>query len=52
MRKPENVPILEEDRVAACDFFVYCRGIGEKPTIAALNKWVHSESELSAGWCG
>ena len=40
MRKPENFPILEEDQVAAREFFAYCRGIGEKPTIATLNKWV------------
>ena len=44
VRKPENAPILEEDRVAAREFFAYCRSTGEKPTIAALNKWAHSES--------
>jgi hypothetical protein len=42
VRKPENAPILEDDRVAAREFFAYCRGIGEKPTIAALNKIRHS----------
>ena len=45
MRKPENVPILEEDRVAAREFFAYCRSTGEKQTFSALNKWAHSETE-------
>ena len=33
--------ILEADRMAAREFFAYCRSTGEKPTIAALNKWAH-----------
>ena len=36
--------ILEVDRRVAHEFFSYCRSTGEKPTIAALNKWAHSES--------
>ena len=37
--------ILEVDRRVAHEFFAYCRSTGEKPTIAALNKWAHWESE-------
>ena len=36
--------ILEVDRRVTREFFAYCRSTGEKPTIAALNKWAHSES--------
>ena len=35
---PENVQVLEKDRVAARGFFAYCRSAGEKPTFAALSK--------------
>ena len=37
--------ILEVDRRVTREFFAYCRSIGEKPTIAALNKWAHSGTE-------
>ena len=37
--------ILEVDRRVALEFFAYCRSTGEKPTIAALNKWAHCETE-------
>ena len=47
MRKPENVPILEEDRVAAREVFAYCRGIGMKPNIAAMNILAHQQGELA-----
>ena len=38
---------VEADRRVVREFFAYCRSTGEKPTIAALNKWEHSESN---GW--
>jgi len=40
---------LEESRATplALEFLIHCQSIGEKPTIAALNKWAHWESE---GW--
>ena len=38
---------LEESRAkaAALEFLIHCQSTGEKPTIAALNKWAHWESE-------
>ena len=44
-RETAEEHILEEDRQVAIKFFGYCRSTGEKPTIAALNKWAHCESE-------
>jgi len=37
--------ILEVDRRVAREFFAHCQSTAEKPTIAALNKWAHCESE-------
>ena len=28
-------------KAAALEFLIHCRSTGEKPTIAALNKWAH-----------
>ena len=36
--------ILEVDRQVACGFFSHCQSTAEKPTIAALNKLAHSQS--------
>ena len=49
-RRPEDREttedhILEVDRRVAREFFAYCRSTEEKPTIAALNKWAHCETE-------
>ena len=44
-RETAEEHILEEDGQVASEFFGYCRSTGEKPTIAALNKWAHCESE-------
>ncbi|HIB11053.1 MAG TPA: hypothetical protein EYO17_03865 [Dehalococcoidia bacterium] len=37
---------LEESRAkaAALEFLIHCQSTGEEPTIAALNKWAHCES--------
>ena len=43
-RETADDHILEVDRRVAHEFFACCRSTGEKPTIAALNKWAHSES--------
>ena len=32
-------------KAAALEFLIHCQSTGEKPTIAALNKWAHWESE-------
>ena len=37
--------ILEVDRQVALEFLIHCQFTAEKPTIAALNKWAHCESE-------
>ena len=31
-------------KAAALEFLIHCRSTGEKPTIAALNKWAHAGS--------
>ena len=38
---------LEESRAkaAALEFLIHCQSTGVTPTIVALNKWAHSESE-------
>ena len=38
---------LEESRAtaAALAFLEYCQSTAEKPTMAALNKWAHCETE-------
>ena len=38
---------IEEPRATALarEFLEYCQSTAEKPTIAALNKWAHCESE-------
>ncbi len=38
---------MEEPRatVAALEFLIHCQYTGVTPTIAALNKWAHCESE-------
>jgi hypothetical protein len=40
---------MDESRAnaAALEFLIHCQSTREKPTIAALNKWAHWESE---GW--
>ena len=37
---------MEEFRAkaASLEFLIHCQSTGEKPTIAALNKWAHSET--------
>ena len=37
---------MEEFRAkaASLEFLIRCQSTGEKPTIAALNKWAHSET--------
>ena len=37
---------IEEPRAkaAALEFLIHCQSTGEEPTIAALNKWAHCES--------
>ena len=32
-------------KAADLEFLIHCQSTGEKPTIAALNKWAHWESE-------
>ena len=32
-------------KAAALELLTHCQSTGEKPTIAALNKWAHWESE-------
>ena len=32
-------------KAAALEFLINCQSTGEEPTIAALNKWAHWESE-------
>ena len=32
-------------KAAALGFLIHCQSTGVTPTIAALNKWAHSESE-------
>ena len=43
-RETTEESILEVDSQVASEFFSYCRSTGEKPTFAALNKWVHCET--------
>jgi hypothetical protein len=31
-------------KIAPLEFLIHCRSTGEKPTIAALNKWADSET--------
>ena len=37
---------IEEPRAkaAALEFLIHCQSTGERPTIAALNKWAHAGS--------
>ena len=39
---------IEESRAkaAALEFLGYCQSTAEKPTIAALNKWAHCQTEV------
>ena len=42
-----NAAGMEEPlaKAAALEFLIHCQSTGERPTIAALNKWAHCETE-------
>jgi len=39
---------LEESwaKASALEFLIHCQSTAEKPTIAALNKWAHWQTEV------